>query len=79
MIRALIADDEELSRRALRQLLSRHADIQIVAECRDGEETRAAMASLRPDVALLDVRMPLGTGLDVARDRPGASTRSSCS
>jgi len=72
VIRALIADDEELSRRALRQLLSRHADIQIVAECRDGEETRAAMASLRPDVALLDVRMPLGTGLDVARDRPGA-------
>lgn len=69
MMRALIADDEELSRRALRQLLSRHADVEIVAECRDGEEARAAMASLRPDVALLDVRMPLGTGLDVARDR----------
>ena len=72
MIRALIADDEELSRRALRQLLARHADVQIVAECRDGEEARAAMASLRPDVALLDVRMPLGTGLDVARDRTDA-------
>ncbi|HTL96322.1 MAG TPA: LytTR family DNA-binding domain-containing protein [Gemmatimonadaceae bacterium] len=72
MIRALIADDEELSRRALRQLLARHADVQIVAECRDGEEARAAMASLRPDVALLDVRMPLGTGLDVARDRTAA-------
>ena len=72
MIRALIADDEELSRRALCQLLARHADVQVVAECRDGEEARAAMASLRPDVALLDVRMPLGTGLDVARDRTGA-------
>jgi len=72
VIRALIADDEELSRRALRQLLSRHADIEIVAECRDGEEARTAMASLRPDVALLDVRMPLGTGLEVARDRAGA-------
>ncbi|HKT07388.1 MAG TPA: LytTR family DNA-binding domain-containing protein [Gemmatimonadaceae bacterium] len=69
MIRALIADDEELSRRALRQLLARHGDVQIVAECRDGEETRAAMAALRPDVALLDVRMPLGTGLEIARGR----------
>lgn len=69
MIRALIADDEELSRRALRQLLARHGDVQIVAECRDGEETRAAMTALRPDVALLDVRMPLGTGLEIARGR----------
>lgn len=69
MIRALIADDEELSRRALRQLLARHGDVRIVAECRDGEETRAAMAALRPDVALLDVRMPLGTGLEIARGR----------
>lgn len=71
MIRALIADDEELSRRALRQLLARHADVQVVAECRDGDEARAAMATLHPDVALLDVRMPLGTGLDVARGRAG--------
>lgn len=69
MIRALIADDEELSRRALRQLLARHGDVRIVAECRDGEETRAAMTALRPDVALLDVRMPLGTGLEIARGR----------
>jgi len=69
MIRALIADDEELSRRALRQLLSRHADVDIVAECRDGDEARTALASMRPDLALLDVRMPLGTGLEVARER----------
>jgi len=69
MIRALIADDEELSRRALHQLLARHADVEIVAECRDGEEARAAIESLQPDVALLDVRMPLSSGLEVARDR----------
>ncbi|HSC30589.1 MAG TPA: LytTR family DNA-binding domain-containing protein [Gemmatimonadaceae bacterium] len=69
MIRALIADDEELSRRALRQLLSRHADVDIVAECSDGDEARTAVASLHPDLALLDVRMPLGTGLEVARER----------
>ena len=69
MIRALIADDEELSRRALRQLLSRHADVDIVAECSDGDEAHTAVASLHPDLALLDVRMPLGTGLEVARER----------
>lgn len=73
MIRAVIADDEELSRRALRQLLGRHADVEIVAECRDGDEARSAIDALEPDVALLDVRMPLGSGLEVARDREGAT------
>lgn len=69
MIRALIADDEALSRRALHQLLTRHADVEIVAECRDGTEAREAIETLEPDVAFLDIRMPLETGLDVARDR----------
>jgi len=69
MIRALIADDESLSRRALQQLLGRHADVEIVAVCRDGEEARHAIESLAPDVAFLDIRMPLETGLDVARER----------
>jgi len=69
MIRALIADDESLSRRALQQLLTRHADVEIVAVCRDGEEARQAIESLEPDVAFLDIRMPLETGLDVARER----------
>jgi len=69
MIRALIADDEALSRRALQQLLERHTDVQIVAECPNGAEAREAIATLKPDVAFLDVRMPLETGLDLARAR----------
>jgi two-component system LytT family response regulator len=69
MIRAVIADDEALSRRALHQLLARHADVEIVAECRDGAEAREAIEALEPDVAFLDIRMPLETGLDVARRR----------
>jgi two-component system, LytTR family, response regulator len=71
MIRALIADDEELSRRALSQLLRRHPDVEVVAECRDGAEAREALEKFKPDVAFLDIRMPLETGLDVAtaRDR----------
>jgi two-component system LytT family response regulator len=69
MIRALIADDEELSRRALHQLLERHTDIEIVAECRDGAEAGETIELLTPDVAFLDIRMPLTSGLDVARAR----------
>ena len=74
MIRALIADDEPLSRRAVYQLLGRHPDVTVVAECGDGEETRDRIERLKPDVVFLDVRMPLATGLEVARTRP-ARTR----
>lgn len=69
MIRAIIADDEPLSRRAVQQLLARHADVAVVAECGDGEATMEAVDAHRPDVLFLDVRMPLATGLDVARRR----------
>lgn len=69
MIRVLIADDEELSRRALQQLLLRHADVEIVAECRDGAEAREELARLEPDVAFLDIRMPVESGLELARAR----------
>lgn len=73
MIRALIADDEELSRRALRQMIERHDDVEIVAECSDGAEAQNAIAALEPDVAFLDIRMPLATGLDLARGRTDRS------
>ena len=69
MIRALIADDESLSRRLVHQLLERHTDVVIVAECADGEEAREAIAHHEPDVVFLDIRMPLESGLDVARSR----------
>ncbi len=69
MIRAVIADDERLSRRVVHQLLERHDDVVVVAECTDGAATREAIASLSPDVLFLDVRMPLESGLDVARTR----------
>ena len=73
MIRALIADDEALSRRLVHQLLERHADVTIVAECGDGEEARSAIATERPDVVFLDVRMPVESGLSVARARDAKS------
>jgi two-component system, LytTR family, response regulator len=68
-IRVLIADDEPLSRRVLQQLLARHGDVTVVAECDDGEAAMAAVDCEHPDVMFLDVRMPLVSGLDVARAR----------
>jgi two-component system LytT family response regulator len=73
VIHALIADDEALSRRLVHQMLERHADVAIVAECADGEAAREAIASLSPDVVFLDIRMPLESGLDVARSREAAT------
>jgi two-component system LytT family response regulator len=68
-IRALLADDEALSRRLVHQLLERHHDVVIVAECADGAAAREAIDQLNPDVLFLDIRMPLESGLDVARRR----------
>jgi two-component system LytT family response regulator len=69
MIRALIADDETLSRRVLQQMLDRHTDVTIVAECSDGAEAHDSIVALNPDVVFLDVRMPLESGLAIARRR----------
>jgi DNA-binding LytR/AlgR family response regulator len=70
---AIIADDEDLQRAELQRLLAAAwPELQIVASCEDGDETLAAIARLRPDVAFLDIRMPGMSGLDVARASAGA-------
>jgi two-component system LytT family response regulator len=71
---ALVVDDEPLSRRALRQLLARHADVEVLGECADGVEAREALARCTPDVVFLDVQMPGLSGLDVARERGDRAT-----
>jgi two-component system LytT family response regulator len=60
-IRAVIADDEPTARRGIRQLLSAHADIEVVAEARNGRETVQCVRTHKPDLLFLDVEMP---GLD---------------
>ena len=71
-MRVLIADDEPLARRALAQLLVRHADVEIAGECADGAEVRDALTRDTVDVLLLDVRMPELSGLEAARLVDGA-------
>jgi DNA-binding NarL/FixJ family response regulator len=66
MIRVVLADDHNLVRAGLRALLEELPGVEVVAECENGREALAAVAALRPDVALLDIGMPGISGLDAA-------------
>lgn len=68
MIRVALVDDQTLVRQGIRSLLELSDDIQVVVEAADGEEAVRVIAEARPDVVLLDVRMPKRSGLDVLRD-----------
>lgn len=67
MIRLLLADDQPLLRRGLRALLGVEPDLEVVGEAGDGTEAVALARSLRPDVAVMDVRMPRQDGLAATR------------
>lgn len=63
-VRVLIADDHELVRRGLRLVLEAEEDIEVVGEAQDGEAAVKAAASLRPDILLMDLRMPRMDGVE---------------
>ncbi|GAA4142051.1 response regulator transcription factor [Actinomadura keratinilytica] len=67
MIRVLLADDQALVRAGFRSLLDDEADIAVVGEAADGAGAVAAARELKPDVVLLDIRMPGMDGLAAAR------------
>ncbi|MEV4802834.1 response regulator transcription factor [Nonomuraea sp. NPDC049421] len=66
MIRVLVVDDEELVRSGLRLILEASGDIAVAGEARDGAEAVSAVRRLRPEVVLMDVRMPVLDGLAAA-------------
>ena len=65
MIRVVLVDDQTLVRRGIRSLLELAGGIEIVAEAGDGEEALGVIRSERPDVVLLDIRMPKRNGIEV--------------
>ena len=74
MIRVVLVDDQTLVRQGIRSLLALSGEVTIVAEAADGDEAIAVVTRERPDVVLLDVRMPKKTGLEVLRELRAAGT-----
>lgn len=69
-IRTIIADDESLARKKLRVLLSAETGVNVIAECRDGKQTIAAVQAEKPDLLLLDIQMPDLNGFQVLEQIP---------
>lgn len=71
MIRVLLADDHWLVRAGFRSILDDEDDIEVVGEAGDGRAAVSACRELRPDVVLMDIRMPGKDGLEAAREITG--------
>jgi len=74
VIRVLVADDQPLVRAGVSALLAAEPDVEVVGVAADGGEALRLARRTRPDVAVLDIRMPVRNGIEVARElcAPGA-------
>ncbi|MEV6158062.1 response regulator transcription factor [Nonomuraea sp. NPDC052129] len=68
MIRVFLVDDHEVVRRGVAALLDAEDDIEVIGEAGTAESAIARIPALKPDVAVLDVRLPDGNGVDVCRE-----------
>ncbi|MCL6537634.1 MAG: response regulator transcription factor [Acidothermus sp.] len=64
----VLVDDHELIRQGLRRAFERAADFEVVGEAATAADARSVVSALRPDVVVVDIRLPDGDGLDVARE-----------
>jgi two-component system, NarL family, nitrate/nitrite response regulator NarL len=75
-VRILIADDHDVVREGVRAILQKRSDWEICGEAANGQEAISQIENLKPDVVILDITMPVMSGLDVARKVLGNAPRS---
>jgi two-component system response regulator DevR len=68
MIRVFLVDDHEIVRRGIAELVDAERDLEVVGEASDVRQALARIAATQPDVAVLDVRLPDGNGIDLCRE-----------
>lgn len=78
MIRVFLVDDHEVVRRGIAELINLEADLAVVGEAATARDALARVAATSPDVAILDVRLPDGSGIDVCRDIRSANPGVHC-
>ena len=66
--RVMVVDDHEIMRDGLREVLQRAGDFEVVGQAGDGEAAVRVAQSLKPDVIIMDVMMPLKNGIDACRE-----------
>ena len=77
-VRVFLLDDHEIVRRGIADLLAGEPDIEVVGEAGTAAEALARIPAVRPDVAVLDARLPDGSGIDVCRDIRSARPETQC-
>ncbi|GIN92540.1 response regulator transcription factor [Siminovitchia terrae] len=75
MIRIVIAEDQGMMLGALGSLLNMEEDMEVVGQARNGEEAVRLVKELEPDVCIMDIEMPLKTGLEAAQELKGSSSK----
>jgi two-component system, NarL family, response regulator DevR len=78
MITVFLVDDHELARRGIAGLLEAEPDIRVIGEAATAAQARSRILATKPDVAVLDVRLPDGSGIDVCRDIRSADPAIQC-
>ena len=68
MLKVIIADDSDLMRERLTHMLSEHQGVEIIGQAQDGVSAIRSIQEHKPDVVILDIRMPKANGIDVLHD-----------
>jgi DNA-binding NarL/FixJ family response regulator len=68
LYKIVVADDHTMVRHGLRRCLDKHSDLCVVGEARDGQELLSLLRDLTPDLVILDISMPIISGLEAARE-----------